>query len=745
MQPGEPAKEPIKLFLDDQPEPFKVAEPPIRFRFSTIHLPDGPHTLRIEASNGLAPPTIKSIPFSVRNGVALSLSGLEPDQTIGGQVELIINAYAGNTEVDFEPKQAETPQPIPTWAWVLLLAVMSWSLYYLVTPHRPEAGDTFDVVRPTPALGQRIYTDTCARCHGEDGRGRETPDGKMTVAALRNTKELAVARNPFKLLSRVVTGVPGTQMPAWGPLLSNEEIVASVNHVRSWWGHDASTIDLQYRYPPKEIEVLECNLAEAMKAKDVEQIAAWGWPTIKKPVLFRIGDDLGGYMGEEVQARWDEYFKALCDGKIQDFKLREVRYDYEPETADQEGSVVIAMGRVYQESLTHGGKTVFEKGRFIRVYQRKNGLWNLALDFADIPFEVGCDPDELAADDAGATDDGAGGEDAPPPAAGDVLGFAEVMAYFKNMGKDARSAPHANFWEFDYQKFVNMSFDYETENGDVTVRMVTPYSSKTSNLIIALKTGKALIACMSGNKTTIDIRRMPVGADYMADADVKKIEDWIDAGCPEVAGEPSVLPNVPPDDLLCPGGGGEQVSSAGGRKMLGGCAALLPPPTQGAGAAGGAPAAGNTGGFPPPKDDSGFPPANDDGGFPPPKDDGGFPPPKDDGGFPPPQDDGGFPPPADPKKDAGGFPPPADPKKDAGGFPPAEAPKQDTGGFPPPEQPKKDDGSGTGGFPPPHQPPKDDGNRVPPDVPPKKEPKKAPPQFPPPEDPPAGRGKAPSK
>jgi len=68
-------QEPIKLYLDDAAEPFKVAEPPLRFSLSTIPLADGAHTLRVEAANGLAPPTIKEIPFRVRNGVAVTVSG----------------------------------------------------------------------------------------------------------------------------------------------------------------------------------------------------------------------------------------------------------------------------------------------------------------------------------------------------------------------------------------------------------------------------------------------------------------------------------------------------------------------------------------------------------------------------------------------------------------------------------------------------------------------------------------------
>ena len=125
----------IRLFLDDDAEPFKTARPPLRFQFSTLHLADGPHRLRVEAHNGLAGDSVKEIPFSVRNGVAITVSGIVPQQEIAGQVGVIVNAYAGNTEVDFEPSRAETPQPIPTWAWLIFLAIVGLD----------------DVLRPEPA------------------------------------------------------------------------------------------------------------------------------------------------------------------------------------------------------------------------------------------------------------------------------------------------------------------------------------------------------------------------------------------------------------------------------------------------------------------------------------------------------------------------------------------------------------------------------------------------------------------
>ncbi len=694
----EAAKEPIKIYLDDQDEPFQIAEPPLRFTFSTIHLADGEHVLRVEASNGLAPPTVRKIPFQVRNGVAVTVSGLEPGQTIGGQVELIINAYAGNTEVDFEPRQAETPQPVPTWAWVLLLAVAAWTLYYVINPRLASRVAAAVDAPPATGGGERIYVDTCARCHGEDGRGRRDAldPSTLRVAELRNTKDLAVAENPVRLLSRVVTGVAGTQMPAWGPLLSNEEVVDVVNHVRTAWGHDSSQILLRYRHPPKEIEVLECHLAEAMRRKDVDQLAAWGWPDGTRPTLFRSGFEKGGVVGrDDVTARWERYFVNLCNGEVTDFQLREVRYDFEPETVHQEGSYVIAMGRIYQQSRTDDGHLVSEKGRFIRVYQKRRGLWSLALDFADIPFEIGCPADGVPAADAPSpspTEAPAAPEPgAPGPAPATDLGYAEVQALLEGLGKSAKSAPHGNFWRLDYASFVDLVFEHETPAGARSVRLLVPWHSAESNLIRAMR-GQNLIACIGSQQIELPVRRMPVGVPPLSDADTARIAQWIDAGCPEARGQPTTLPDRSPDELLCPKGAAGHGATAGpaGRIVQPACAGL------------GVPAVDSAPGSPtPPPSDSGFPPpggSGSGGGSPPPGGGdagGGFPPPGGGdagGGFPPPGGGGaggGFPPPGG--GDAGGgFPPPGGGGA-GGGFPPPGG-GDAGGGFPPPRG---------GGFPPP--------------------------------------------
>ena len=288
--------EPIKLYLDGSDEPFKIAIPPLSFRFSTLKLSDGPHELRVEASNGLAPPTIRRVPFEVRNGVAISASGVKSGETISGDVELIVNAFAGSSEVDFEPRQAETPQPAPIWFWVLLLAIASWGMFYLLRPDHVARPDEFTPQPPDPHAGARIYSDTCARCHGVQGEGVRTASDapRFTVPSLRHTPNLSVAPSPAALLQKVIVGAPDSQMPAWGPLLTRRDLVDVVNHVRTAWGHDASTIALAHRAAPRPIGALEAQIRTAIRERNADALAAVAWPAGARPVLFRAGTPPAG-------------------------------------------------------------------------------------------------------------------------------------------------------------------------------------------------------------------------------------------------------------------------------------------------------------------------------------------------------------------------------------------------------------------------------------------------------------------
>jgi mono/diheme cytochrome c family protein len=583
------AKEPIKIYLDEEQEPFKVAHPPLRFSFSTIHLADGPHILRVEASNGLAPPTIKEIPFRVRNGVAVTVSGLEEGQTIGGQVELIVNAYAGNTEVDFEPRRAETPQPIPTWAWVLLLAIGAWTLFYVFNPARPPrdaSASTFEIGR---TVGERIYMDTCARCHGEhgDGRLRQGSHSDYIVKKLRDTPNLAVAETPYRLLFKVVTGIDSSgpiSMPAWGPRLTNEEIVAVVNYVRSSWGHDASKIEPTYRRPPPGIDDLEANIVDAMVTKDADAMATCCWPQGVRPQLYRIDGPRRAIGRAQVLDEWRGYFEALGKGKILDFQLTDVRYAYQPEAVDNAGAYVFAMGRIFLSTLTGTGRKESDTGRFIRVYRRVakrdakgkptgGTQWALVFDFASIRMRVGCAVSE-GGEGPGpecppGTEESAGGT-TPTPQPAKVVGYSQIQALLRGLKKDPGDAGHERFWDLPYKKFVGLDFPYSWDDPDKKVRLLVPGNSKDSNIIKALTDGKNVEVRdeTTGKVRRVDIPRMPKGGKPMAAKGIATIAAWIDAGCPEFApgaGGPKAAPkDTTPKGTAPPGGPGGSTTAPGG-------------------------------------------------------------------------------------------------------------------------------------------------------------------------------------
>jgi hypothetical protein len=109
----------IRLYLDDDKEPFKTARPPA-LPVLDLHLADGLHRLKVEAHNGLAGESIKEIPFHVRNGVAITVSGIEPHQEIAGQVPDHQRAHAGNTRSTSSPA-APRRRSRPHWAWLIFL------------------------------------------------------------------------------------------------------------------------------------------------------------------------------------------------------------------------------------------------------------------------------------------------------------------------------------------------------------------------------------------------------------------------------------------------------------------------------------------------------------------------------------------------------------------------------------------------------------------------------------------------
>jgi hypothetical protein len=141
----------IELYLDDAAEPLLRQRPPAAFQLDTRALDDGPHVLRVEAWDGSGKRGVRQIPFGVRNGPAISVDGLGAGAVVEGQLSLVVHAYAGGNEDHWKPELAEVPAPVPTWAWIILICVIAWAMFYVVRYGQPE-GTTGLVSEVGPSL-----------------------------------------------------------------------------------------------------------------------------------------------------------------------------------------------------------------------------------------------------------------------------------------------------------------------------------------------------------------------------------------------------------------------------------------------------------------------------------------------------------------------------------------------------------------------------------------------------------------
>lgn len=124
-------KSKIRIFLDDHPQPIAEVMSPINFELDTKKLVDGPHTLKIVGKDPTGKEGIRIIPFVVRNGPAIEVEGITEDAVVDGVIPIMVNAYGKGNQRSFLIEGSETPQSIPSWVWVLIIAFAGWALYYL--------------------------------------------------------------------------------------------------------------------------------------------------------------------------------------------------------------------------------------------------------------------------------------------------------------------------------------------------------------------------------------------------------------------------------------------------------------------------------------------------------------------------------------------------------------------------------------------------------------------------------------
>ncbi|KVV13742.1 cytochrome C [Flavobacterium sp. TMP13] len=126
-------KSKVSLFIDDDLQPIAELLAPVQFELDTRKLTDGEHTLKLVSKSSTGREGIRKIKFIVRNGPAIAIEGISENEVVDGSVPLMINAYDKGNQEKFIIEGSETPQTVPTWLWILLIAFVGWAAFYLVT------------------------------------------------------------------------------------------------------------------------------------------------------------------------------------------------------------------------------------------------------------------------------------------------------------------------------------------------------------------------------------------------------------------------------------------------------------------------------------------------------------------------------------------------------------------------------------------------------------------------------------
>ena len=79
------------------------------------------------------------------------------------------------------------------------------------------------------ALGAQVYAENCVACHGENGEGH----GLLPDAPALNANEHAWHHPDGQIQRLILDG--GQQMPSFRDKLSNDEVIAVIRYIQTWW------------------------------------------------------------------------------------------------------------------------------------------------------------------------------------------------------------------------------------------------------------------------------------------------------------------------------------------------------------------------------------------------------------------------------------------------------------------------------------------------------------------------------
>jgi cbb3-type cytochrome c oxidase subunit III len=109
------------------------------------------------------------------------------------------------------------------------LSAMARAVKNLQAPQEAAVPETFVV------LGQRVYAANCVQCHGVNGRGDGSAAAELSTAPTDFTRQRPTLGHSITVMRN---GMEGTRMASWTGRISEAELVAVANYVRTFFEPD---------------------------------------------------------------------------------------------------------------------------------------------------------------------------------------------------------------------------------------------------------------------------------------------------------------------------------------------------------------------------------------------------------------------------------------------------------------------------------------------------------------------------
>lgn len=120
----------VYIYLDDREEPLGIFDTPVHIDLNTLILTDGEHALRVVSRSPSGREGVRKMRFTVRNGPAILMEGIQDNEVVDGIVPLMINAYDKGDQTKFLIHGSESPHSVPSFIWIILILFLAWALYY---------------------------------------------------------------------------------------------------------------------------------------------------------------------------------------------------------------------------------------------------------------------------------------------------------------------------------------------------------------------------------------------------------------------------------------------------------------------------------------------------------------------------------------------------------------------------------------------------------------------------------------